>query len=91
MAVDKAIAIPRSQDSIVLLDYGQSKVNRFRNLLRCRPDGQVVWTADLPGGDIEAYVDVSWDGDKLSATSWSGYKVLIDPSTGKVTGRTFVK
>ena len=91
MAVQKVIPLLGSPDAIVLLEYSQSGKNRFPNLVRCRPDGHIVWKADLPAGDIEAYVDVEWNDEGLSASCWSGRNVVVDGATGQIVQETFVK
>jgi hypothetical protein len=91
MTVYKAFLLPGTEDAIVLLDYEQSKTARFRNLLRCRPDGQIVWTAEPPPGAVDSYVEVRWDERGLIAGSWSGYSLGIDVANGRITRTTFVK
>lgn len=91
MAVQKVVPLERSPDAIVLFEYSQSGKNRFQNLVRCRPDGQIVWKAELPAGDIEAYVDVEWNSGGLIGSCWSGRNVVVNSATGQILQETFVK
>ena len=51
--VQTVLPVASSEDCIVLLRYGYGKgqeggYHPFSNLIRCRPDGSVVWWAELP-------------------------------------------
>jgi len=81
-----------TEDCLVLLGRVAGSPKVFENLVRCRPDGSIVWRAELPeprGG--EAYVHVSWCGAEIAANSWSGFKVILDPETGKIRSAKFTK
>ncbi|GJM38013.1 MAG: hypothetical protein DHS20C19_13800 [Acidimicrobiales bacterium] len=81
--------------TVVLLDpdaelrpYGQ-----FENLFAISPGGERAWLARLPTsstGDCYLSAALSSDGD-LEATSFSGYRVVIDPRTGGIVESTFTK
>lgn len=87
----KGLAVPGSNDCLVLLEYWAQKQHGFENLLRIHPDGAIAWRAALPDPTDDAYVGMAWEDGVLVAGSWSGYKVTIDPSTGRILTRTFVK
>jgi hypothetical protein len=79
------------EGAIVLLDYMSGPKN-FSNLLLLRSNGTVAWHAappDTTGND--AFVEFRWDRGDLYAYSWSGYLVQIDPASGSLKDRKFVK
>jgi hypothetical protein len=83
-------ALPVDEDCIILLDPDASKKSAFRNLLRVGRDCELKWVADLPTSP-DAFVDMRFDGSVLVARSWSGYKVRLDPSSGRKLAQEFVK
>lgn len=85
------LPVPGSDEGIVLLEYWAQPQHGFRNLMRCRPDGSVVWRAELPDERDDAYVEVRWTAEGLQAGSWSGYQVLFDPDNGRIISLTFTK
>ncbi len=90
--VEQVMPLPASDDCIVLLAHERGpKV--FRNVLRLGPTGEEVWVADIPeptGPD--AYVEINWDQEAaLTASSWSGYLVSLDPESGRIKEAEFVK
>lgn len=89
--VDTVLPVAGSDDAIVLVDYDGGP-RRFKNLLRINPRGEPVWIADLPvPSETDAYVQVQWDELGLTANSWSGYWVVLDPGSGKIEHVEFVK
>jgi hypothetical protein len=90
--VRSVLPVADASGCIVLLDYSRGPPGAFPNLIRCRPDGSVEWRAALPTtAGSDAYVRVSWDEGRLLANSWSGYQVVVDPDTGRITSSTFTK
>jgi len=76
---------------ITLLD-ALSGTGRHRNIVRVADDGSVVWRAELPpGSQPDAYVAVSVSDTEISASSWSGYRVVLDAETGQILRSDFVK
>jgi outer membrane protein assembly factor BamB len=77
---------------LVFLRFGEKKRGAFNNLILLRPDGTVIWRAELPNSSSgDAYVEFQFSNGKLFANSWSGYRVEIDVSSGKLLTREFVK
>jgi hypothetical protein len=90
--IDTLLPVPHSKDVVVML----APIQSFRNLLRCKSDGSIIWIAELPEiynystiGDV--YTHVAWDDQKLKAFSWSCYSVVLDPKTGKIITTQFTK
>ena len=81
------LSAPNSDDSIVVLNYKQA----FSNVLRCRSNGSIVWTAELPEKSGDAYTNIEWHEQKLRASSWSGFSVILDVETGKILSSVFTK
>lgn len=86
------LTIPHSEDCIVLLAYWKGPEGRaFRNLLRCRQDGSVVWRAELPVLGSDEYVEAEWTSNGLTAYSGSGFAVHLDLDTGRILSSIFTK
>lgn len=77
--IAKVIPAPKRDEQIVMLKYTGS----FKNILRCRLDGSILWQADLPGED-DVYTNVEWQDGKLNAFSRSCMSVFLDAETGKI-------
>lgn len=76
---------------IALLE-APSGTGRHRNIVCVADDGSVVWRAELPpGSQPDAYVAVSVGDTEISASSWSGYRVVLDAETGRILRSDFVK
>ena len=92
LPVRSVLPVPNSEECIVLLDYAQGPARDFENVIRCRSDGSVVWRAELPvPASNDAYTAVQWADQGLTAYSWSGFSAVLDPATGHIITRTFVK
>ncbi len=77
--IAKVIPAPKRDEQIVMLKY----TGAFKNILRCRLDGSIIWRADLPGiGDV--YTNVDWQDGRLTAFSRSCISVFLDAETGKI-------
>ena len=83
---------------LILLDPSDRGREKFRNLLLIDPDGRERWRARLPlwpgfpfltGGDAFTHTEVR--GGRIFANTWSGYFVEIDPRTGTLMTKIFVK
>jgi hypothetical protein len=92
----KAIALPGTEDGIVVLDWGHRPPgveawHPFPNLMRIRPDGKPVWTAELPLGLGEkSYTGAAWREGTLIGFLWANAAEL-DPATGAVRRTWFTK
>jgi hypothetical protein len=103
-AVTRRLSIPGSGDQLLLLDpQAAERGQNFRNLLRCRLDGVILWHAPLPLGEsgrqyadtVDCYTDMElsdFEGTTcVRAFSWSCYSVAIEPSDGRLLSCTFTK
>lgn len=86
LPVTLAFLLPGSDDCIVLLKYAAGS----RNLVRCRPDGSIVWRAEVPDKE-DVYAKTEWTDQGLMAISWYGYRVQLDVETGCILSTKFVK
>lgn len=77
--VVKLLAVPRSDERIILLKYTED----FQNALRCRPDGTVIWQAELPTSE-DTYKEIRWEDGELIATSRYLRSYSLDKETGKI-------
>ena len=84
-------AIPSASDAIVLLHWMGGATSAVRNLIRCRPDGSVVWRAELPRPSDDFYTSVQWHGERLIGYTWSGHLCELDGDTGTMLALEFVK
>jgi hypothetical protein len=60
-------------------------------VLHRAPDGSVRWQHLPPEGAQDAFVSVELRAGEVAMTSWSGWRVLVDPVSGVVTKRDFTK
>jgi outer membrane protein assembly factor BamB len=90
-AVVEALPIAGSPDCVVLLDPSAGpKV--FSNLVRVRPNGEVAWRASTPESSApDAYVEARFEEGRLVASSWSGFRCVVDLDDGSVERSTWVK
>jgi hypothetical protein len=84
--------LPDGSGQLVVHDWTSTKATRFPNLVRVDKTGAVVWTAELPQQPIpDCFTHVSTDGETISANTFSGYLVTLDPKTGKILTSQFTK
>jgi hypothetical protein len=76
---------------VVLYDWTATEVQDGRNLWRIDSAGQVLWKAALVAGPPDCFTSVQWDGERLTANTWSCYRVAIDIRDGKVAVLEFTK
>lgn len=88
--VIKAQSIPESADCVALLEWGD-KIPNYANLWRYSAEHGTVWKAELPTLGSDVYTDFHLEETGLVAHSWSGYKILIDLSTGRILSLQFTK
>lgn len=90
--VEEVEPVSDASHAIVLLDYMSGSLGPFENLVCVDCDGSLVWQAELPStSSTEAYVSFELAYGRLTANSWSGYSVELDPRTGKLITSTFTK
>ena len=85
-----ALTVDDDSKCLILLDTVASKEPTFENLLCVERNGNVVWKAELPQSN-DAFVSFEQTAEGLVANTWSGYRVRLDPATGKLMERQFVK
>lgn len=92
----KVLPLPDTDDGIVVMDWshrppGVEEWHPFPNLMRIRPDGSRVWTAELPDGLGEkSYTGMEWREGKLIGFLWANAAEL-DPESGAVRSSWFTK
>jgi hypothetical protein len=82
--ISMALPLPNSEDIIVMMKY----VANFRNVFRCKPDGSILWQAELPTKADDVYTNIKWRDGKLTAYSRSCISVQLDVETGKIMSST---
>jgi|ERR1022692_4517140 hypothetical protein len=89
----KILALGEGDGYILLLDRDARDVKmqpHFKNLIGIAEDGTLRWIAELPRSP-DVFVEARMELGGLSAWTWSGYKIQIDPISGKVLHEEFVK
>ena len=94
-AILNRIELPGNLGAITLYDWMADEVRDGRNLIRTTPDGQEVWRAEPPfyheAGQQDCFTQVAWDGNNLSAHTWSCFRVAVDLDSGQVETLAFTK
>ncbi len=78
--ISSVLPIKNSEDKIAMLKYMES----FNNVLRCKPDGTIIWQAELPTASNDVYTHIEWRDDYLMAFSRSCMTVKLDEKTGRI-------
>jgi hypothetical protein len=90
--VKKVIPLFTEDGCIVLCDPDAQMGGQFENVLRIAADGSLSWRAPLPSSaNDDCYTDIGYESDALVANSWSGYRVRIHPSSGRIVDASFAK
>lgn len=84
------LALPQSEDQIVLTDYMDATPGRG-NLARIREDGTEVWRVTPETQSQDAWTAARLEGDVCRASTWSGWDVTLDLATGQERSRIFTK
>ena len=84
------LAVPQSDDRIVLTDYMNATPDRG-NLARIRADGSEVWRLTPAPHSQDAWTVARVEGDVCRASTWSGCDVSLDLATGRELSRVFTK
>ncbi|MGH3305797.1 MAG: hypothetical protein ACRDOK_29885 [Streptosporangiaceae bacterium] len=84
------LAVPQSDDQIVLTDYMDAAPDRG-NLARIRNDGTEVWRVTPAIYSQDAWTVARLEGDVCRASTWSGWDVTLDLATGQERSRVFTK
>lgn len=90
VSVKNALPIAGGKKCILLLDPDASNRSTFENLLCIEQSGRTIWTAKLPSNP-DAFLETSLTSEGISALTWSGLRVVLDPYTGVEKKRIFVK
>ena len=84
--VSEVLAIPGSDDVVVMLDY-LGRPGIADNLSRRTPRGRVVWTVVAPGPDPDGWDEAEIADGEVVAKSRSGLVVHVDLLTGSERSR----
>ena len=76
--------------TVTLYDWMAEDVRDGRNLIATTRDGVEVWRAKPPDQE-DCFTALRWDGIRLTAHTWSCYRVAIDADSGEVTILEFTK
>jgi len=85
------IKLPEDAGSVVLYDWTTAKMRDGRNLVRTDPAGRILWKVAPLAGQPDCFTGIQWDGERLTASTWSGYRVAVDLRDGSVTVLEFTK
>jgi hypothetical protein len=87
-SVSRTIALPDASGHLELVGADDGYISA---VVCRRPDGSARWQALPPDGDGDAWVAVGLEGGTVVASSWSGWRVHYDLTTGTETARHFTK
>lgn len=88
--VKAAVPVDQAARCVILLDPDAGAEKSFNNLFCIERSGSIAWSAELPQTH-DAFIDVRMEPDGLHASSWSGFSLRLDPSTGRIIDRAFAK
>lgn len=81
--------------TVTLYDWMADEVRDGRNLIATDRHAKELWRAKpvFYGDPLrqDCFTAIRWDGANLTAYTWSGYKVSVDPDAGDVTVIEFTK
>ena len=90
MPVIAMLSVKSNLAWIILLDPLATKQPTFENLLCIAHDGRVLWRAELPETH-DCFVEVQVRPVGPIAATWSGYRVKLNPDTGRIAEWQFAK
>ncbi len=66
---------------------------RVSNLVRISSAAEIMWRGELPEAEpTDAFVSLQIDVDgAVLASTWSGYRVRLDPASGQLLSEVFTK
>jgi len=79
---------------IVRFDPPMKARGCVENLVCLNGDGSVRWKIAPPyppQGEVDFFVAVKLDADKVMANSWGAYLFTVDPKTGVISNAIFTK
>lgn len=81
--------------TVTLYDWMADDVRDGRNLIAADRHGREVWRAKPAFFDDPSKQDyftaIHWDGMRLTAHTWSGYRAAVDADTGELSDLQFTK
>lgn len=92
MPVAEIRPLPDDSGALLLLEP-PAGTTRVRNLVKVNAEARVIWRGELPdgsSGDCFVSLEVEESGD-VSASTWSGYRVILSRETGRLLDRQFTK
>ncbi|HEX9049424.1 MAG TPA: hypothetical protein VF841_02720 [Anaeromyxobacter sp.] len=88
----KARAIDVSGSRCVVLLEPDPATKNDENLIRVDGSGREIWRARPPDrSGPDCWVSAHVDGDRVTASSWSGWRVVLDAESGALRESTFAK
>jgi hypothetical protein len=91
LSISEVHASPDGKDIILLFALSSPGYKTVGNLARVATTGDVLWWAELTDTGRDTYVAVKTNGGRIVAQSWDGYSCEIDPKTGRILSKKFVK
>lgn len=78
------LELPGDTDVIVLTELKSALPKGQASLFRCRLDGRILWTGEVPPGGDGTYTFAEITKDGLEANTWDGRRVIVDIDTGRI-------
>lgn len=85
-----SIELPEGAGKIVLCDWMSEQMRDGRNVVRTDGSGNVLWRA-VPPQSGDCFTAIQWDGESLTANTWSGYLVRLSVPNGGIETLHFTK
>lgn len=91
LEVSEVVPSGDGRSAFTLLD-ASSRTGRVQNLVKVTEAGAMGWRAELPVAEAtDSYVAMQLRSDGLLAWTWSGFRVLVDSSSGRLLSWVFAK
>ena len=78
-------------NKVILYDMPPDGAHIVSNLTCETADGTVLWRASPGQFGPDSFIRVRIDDNELTANTWSGYLLWIDPGSGREVRRVFTK
>lgn len=89
--VASAMRLRSSNDAVVTHKIVFESGMAYNNLIRCTPDGDIVWIAGQHGVIPDGYGGAYYQGDSLFTQTYEGFTCQIDENNGNIISTEYTR